>query len=245
MIKNKVKYVAMGMVIGSIVTMSSQGFANTPINPVTAFVSNLIQFDINGEKAELPSDYEVLIYKDRTYVPVRFISEQLGAIVDWNDDTKVIKIESQIKEEKPTGHNSDSTVDDNTQEDEIKKDYKKIPVTYNDIDMLLGISAITETDDEWKVHMILENKGTTPLQIQPGETKIVVDGKEYFMKDVPLNKLDTKWYSDVREEERLEGYISLPKLHKDPQKLDLKVTVLKNDGRDRKNEVEFNILLDK
>lgn len=44
---------------------------------------------VNGEKIEL--DVPATIVKGATLVPVRFIGESLGAIVDWNNNTVLIK----------------------------------------------------------------------------------------------------------------------------------------------------------
>lgn len=39
-------------------------------------------------------DVEPLIYSGRTYVPVRFIAENLGMTVKWNETTNMVEIES-------------------------------------------------------------------------------------------------------------------------------------------------------
>ena len=50
--------------------------------------SNLVY--INDEKMEL--DTNILIKNDRTCVPIRFISEMLGAEVDWNAESSTITV---------------------------------------------------------------------------------------------------------------------------------------------------------
>ena len=47
---------------------------------------------VNGEAVEL--DVTAFIEHDRTYLPVRFISENLGAEVSWNGDTKTVTIKA-------------------------------------------------------------------------------------------------------------------------------------------------------
>lgn len=51
---------------------------------------------VNNESIKL--DTEAIIHEDRTYVPLRFVSEQLGAEVDWDNSTRtvIIKEESMI-----------------------------------------------------------------------------------------------------------------------------------------------------
>lgn len=48
---------------------------------------------VNDEPIEL--DTEAIIHEDRTYVPLRFVSEQLGADVDWDNKTKTVIINSK------------------------------------------------------------------------------------------------------------------------------------------------------
>ncbi len=45
---------------------------------------------INGQEKEI--DVAPVVIDDRTLVPVRFISEALGGIVEWIDDTQIVKI---------------------------------------------------------------------------------------------------------------------------------------------------------
>jgi len=51
---------------------------------------------VNNESIKL--DTEAIIHEDRTYVPLRFVSEQLGAEVYWDNSTRtvIIKEESMI-----------------------------------------------------------------------------------------------------------------------------------------------------
>lgn len=49
--------------------------------------------DINGEKVSMLKAPEIT--NDHTMIPVRFISEQLGMKVKWNEDTKLIEITSK------------------------------------------------------------------------------------------------------------------------------------------------------
>ncbi|MBQ9604332.1 MAG: hypothetical protein IJR45_02860, partial [Firmicutes bacterium] len=54
---------------------------------------------INGEENELIVPAE--IKNSRTMVPLRFVSEALGAKVDWDGETKTITITSEAADEKP------------------------------------------------------------------------------------------------------------------------------------------------
>lgn len=45
---------------------------------------------VNGEKINL--DSSAFLENDRTYLPIRFVAESLGCTVEWNDETKSVKI---------------------------------------------------------------------------------------------------------------------------------------------------------
>lgn len=51
---------------------------------------NYIVFFINGTPI---IDYDIIIKNNRSLVPVRVISEQLGGIVDWNEKNKIVTIQ--------------------------------------------------------------------------------------------------------------------------------------------------------
>ena len=50
---------------------------------------------VNGKEVKL--DSPAFIENDRTYTPIRFISEELGAAVDWNEETQTVTITKDVK----------------------------------------------------------------------------------------------------------------------------------------------------
>ena len=52
-------------------------------------------YTINGEKSLM--DTEALLKEDRTFVPVRFVSEGLGARVDWDPAVRTVYIDTREK----------------------------------------------------------------------------------------------------------------------------------------------------
>ena len=242
MFYQRFKILTAGIIIGSLCTLGIQVFAEPASNIVTAFVSNMITFEFDGVKKELPAGYNILTYRDRTYVPIRFVAENLGAEVDWINDTQTIKLISALKTDDKV---CDEPKDIQDEKISVTRNFQKLPQNYNDMDMLLGVSVVTKDDkDERRVYITLENKKITPLQLIQSETKIVVDGIEYYRKDVPAFRLDDRWYKDVQQDGRTEGYITLPKLHRDPKELQLTLVTLKNDSKREKQKVEFNILME-
>jgi hypothetical protein len=68
---------------------------------VTAFVNPKVSIMINGAKYT-PYDTttgqvsEILIYKDRTYLPVRSIGEALNCKIGWDDNTKTVYVQNNL-----------------------------------------------------------------------------------------------------------------------------------------------------
>lgn len=75
-----------------------------------------IKLVINGKEVEKTEEYASFIQENRTFVPIRLISEKLGFKVEWNDETKDITVT-----------NGDDKVVFNTQKDTyIDKDGKEV-----------------------------------------------------------------------------------------------------------------------
>ncbi|CAN7483863.1 stalk domain-containing protein [Paenibacillus sp. LjRoot153] len=67
-----------------------------------AFASNTIQallfpasFEINGSQVEMNNEYQILNVDGHAYVPVRFVSENLGATIDYDSDTERIVVKNK------------------------------------------------------------------------------------------------------------------------------------------------------
>ena len=69
----------------------------------TNWSSSDIKLSVNGEKINFPDQKPVLDEDTyRTYVPVRFLAENLGAEVYWNQDYGVVEIINKYIEGKDT-----------------------------------------------------------------------------------------------------------------------------------------------
>ncbi|WP_159888566.1 stalk domain-containing protein [Paenibacillus puerhi] len=77
-----------GGVIGAILATSVTVHAETVLTTVQAYLwPTTIRININGENNQSnPAEIEVLNYKDLAYVPLRFVSEGLGATVKYEED---------------------------------------------------------------------------------------------------------------------------------------------------------------
>ena len=92
---NKIKYTTLGFILGVILFMGL-GFiyANSNAKEILAHFNN-IKITVNGQQIETDVEAPPFIYNDRTYVPLRFVSEALGADVNWDNKTKTVIINSK------------------------------------------------------------------------------------------------------------------------------------------------------
>ncbi|GIP32559.1 stalk domain-containing protein [Paenibacillus sp. J2TS4] len=82
-----------GFVLGAMVAGTSVVYAGDAIQAVLFPV----KYEINGERQELPEGYSTLNVDGHAYVPIRYVSESLGAVVAYNDEDKTIQIDSDFQ----------------------------------------------------------------------------------------------------------------------------------------------------
>lgn len=85
--KRNFKWLIVGIVFSLIITSSVAVFAEN--RSIQVFFNN-IKISINGTNIE--TDTEPFIYNGRTYVPVRFIAENLNMDVKYNEMTDTVEI---------------------------------------------------------------------------------------------------------------------------------------------------------
>jgi hypothetical protein len=82
------KFVA-GVAVGAILTATTAVYASDAVQAVLFPV----KYWINGKEAT-PTAYETINYKDSAYVPLRFVSDKLGAAVVYDDVYRSITLDS-------------------------------------------------------------------------------------------------------------------------------------------------------
>lgn len=97
------KKVIIAFISGVVISMSSVAVAANQFN-VSLFPS---EFFFNGVKKPVPSEYEVFNYNGHVYVPIRYVTESMGATVGFTSspDNKPNQITIDYKE---VGKNSDN-----------------------------------------------------------------------------------------------------------------------------------------
>lgn len=91
------KSLFMGIIIGALITGSISVYALTGTKPIEVIYNN-IKITLDGKVVNM--DVEPFQYEGRTFVPVKFVSEALGANVKWNAETKTVEIK-QIAHQDP------------------------------------------------------------------------------------------------------------------------------------------------
>lgn len=86
------KKLLIGFVFGSLLTLATSVAANDVIQTYL-FPAKYV---INGEAKELGEDYTTLNYLGHAYVPIRYITENLGAVVAYDEKTTTITIDNRF-----------------------------------------------------------------------------------------------------------------------------------------------------
>lgn len=154
-----------------------------------------IVLEINGAKVEQTEEYASFIKENRTFVPLRLISEKLGFTVEWNEETKDITIT-----------NKDEKVVFNTQKDtyigkdgkEVKMDVKPVVKNNRTFLPIRFVSEALGIEINW-------DGETRTVTVGKAETKTeekVEDKKEEKVEEKAEVKEDNK--EDKKVEEKTE-----------------------------------------
>ncbi|MGI5875296.1 MAG: stalk domain-containing protein [Dethiobacteria bacterium] len=249
----KYKMVVIGIIVGVLCAL--------PVGALAGWVSVLkdgdIVFKFNGQTETLPPGYTALFYKDRIYVPIRFIAERLGAEVSWDQLSKIVSydtkpdaeclalqkeiqaLEKEIKELKlKIGETETQT------EGQPAGNYQSLPISRTLADFNIAVTGLIRGDYYTRIYLKLENKKPVPLQLLQTKTKAIVDGKEYKTSDIMHYTFDQRWYNDILHETTEEGYVMLPLIPENSKEMFLELTLLYNDLKQETTTVEFAIKLD-
>ena len=246
--KSKGKYLLLGIVIGVSFMTSALVFAYSPIS---AWLSDNVSIYFNGEEKALPEGYEVLTYNGRTYTPARFIAEELGAEVVWDEGTKSIYINYDEEVEVPSDDIEDDLIDEKDEDEKVEEPskplayYKKLPYIQLSHDVYITVTNISIQDNVTTAYVEVEGRRDEPMQLNLSASKLIVGDESYMTTDTKnvVDPIDTRWYHDIREEERVSGWVKFPPIDKDTEYVTLYLETIKNDGSNEITEFEFDIKL--
>lgn len=231
--KNNCKSFIAGMLIGSISFGTLGVYA---LNKITAYEDGYYMYKFNGKVLDMPKDMTNIVYNDRSYVPVRFITEALGATVNWNEKEKIIdinlpkpepeKIEVQVPVLVPC---------------EQQDNYRELPVDVEEKDFRFTITGIANDNNETRVFITIENKGIDPIEFNSLDTVLTVGAKDYLAKDVPFSMIDNRWFQHIKEDEKVQGYILFNKIDDGNKNITMNLNFTKNNYKIEKikKKVQF------
>lgn len=164
--------------------------------PTFVFANSDIRLWIKGEI--IKSDVAPYISEDRTMVPIRVISENLGKVVTWDNDDKKVT----IKDEK--GNEFSLVINEKFMEDISSNVYRKIeldaPAVIKDDRTFVPIRAIAEAFGE-KVHWD-NDKRVVVIGDNYDSKKIKNDVKEKSEDPLGLDYLYNKDMAGKSDEEK-------------------------------------------
>ena len=123
------------------------------------------EYTVNSRKMEM--DTSVVLVEDRTFVPIRFVSEALGADVDWRDSIKTVYITTGTA---PTPSPEDGNV------------------SYYD-----GIAFNDVTDVDEHGRMTIEKSQDFLLKMADQLSFVKEDGKYYIVGEYPEIPEEFEW----------------------------------------------------
>ena len=88
------KSLVAGFILGSIFFVSVNVLANQRISEKITVVYDNIKINLNGGEIK-NMDVEPFIHQNRTFIPVRFVAEELNMDVRWNEQTKTVELKTR------------------------------------------------------------------------------------------------------------------------------------------------------
>ncbi|KRF06771.1 hypothetical protein ASG89_18085 [Paenibacillus sp. Soil766] len=87
----------LGLTCGIALTATTAVYASETIN---AYLFP-VKYVFNGQSKELANEYTTLNYNGHAYVPIRFVAENMGSTVGYDESTQIIKINYNNDESHP------------------------------------------------------------------------------------------------------------------------------------------------
>ena len=227
------KSAATGFIAGALCMVSVTAMA---YSDVTAKLWNDVIFNINGNRISSPSDQPVLNYNSYTYVPLRFITDNLGGEANFDPVSKtvslnikptVIEKEVEVIKEVPVYINKDEAADK-----EVKHSYSSLPLKSRKDNYSLEVTGFTRNthNNTTKVLVNLDNyiDSSDYLQLQPTKSKLTVNGKKVDV--TKFNSLqDNSWYlGDLEPDTQKNGFIMFELTEDGNLECDLEIVVRNN-----------------
>lgn len=223
------RYILLGAAAGFLLSLGVQTYAQDALTAVSAWIRNDYRIEYNGEEQNLPDGYDILVYQDRTYLPLRYVGELLGADIQWDKETNTASIQQEKTPD--TSDVIDTTV------------YGTLPQSVETLDYRITATSLMGKDDREgaRLYLSLKNKNDTVLRLDQGSTVFEIDGKKYDYGDIDSLYYDSRWYLYYLEKDQeVEGYLRLPPEASDASHVTVTVN-LTRDGQSEPIPVTFRL----
>lgn len=170
------------------------------------------KYTLNGEEVEMDTAPKIL-GENRTVVPLRFISEELGENVDWNEEERIVNIYSEIDEASAKKQISGEKIEEDIEEISDKKalitasalnvrsgpgiDQPKVGRVYDgEVYQILDKHIMEKEDVDYKEWLLIElsgdnsTSGDTEGWISLDYVEIVDSGTEKDAAGVDIDERD-------------------------------------------------------
>ena len=248
---NNLKALVVGFAAGAVCMMSVPAIAATYKN-VEAMLLPEAMFKIDDKLVASPSDAPVLNYQGYTYVPVRFVAEQLGCEVTWDVISRQVRIKSPAPEvverviEKPV--EKIVYVDKDSSIEQGSTVYYELPAKKSTSGYSITLKTVIMEDDEdygaprrTRAYITLDNLNLDKVEVEQIETKLILDGKEHKMSNRD-NLWDDRWDDEyTKKDETIDGFFVFDGIEADYKTGTLKVPIkITNDDGFKREVVEIN-----
>lgn len=227
-----------GVIVGGLLLSGGNVLANNSSLPS---VTNWVKYKFNGEEKQLSSEYTTLNYEGHTYVPARFIAEELGAEVDWDDNTKTVLINKEtVIQECP-----ECPQQQEQKEEKVEKDYEALPVSKTIDGVRVEIYSVEQTHEYTKFYLTVKNTTENLIQLNQEAGSLKTDENElYEHKDIKGSLLywkDVAWFNDIREDDEVEGYIMVPHIPDEIKQGEFYIEVVENGLQPKVLKYNFDV----
>ncbi|AUG57105.1 copper amine oxidase N-terminal domain-containing protein [Acetivibrio saccincola] len=203
----------------------------------TSFAQLPLRVVVNGNRVNFPDAEPFIDDNGRTQVPVRFVSEALGAEVSWEGSTKTVTISQGDKEIKIVIGKKDYTIngEKNLMDTEalLKEDRTFVPVRF----VSEGLGAKVDWDPAVRtVYIDTREKGDIKDETPKDGSIIEVDG---YLVPNDTNVVIAKAQSSDKVETRISINIMKPNFEKQVE--DLTFALENKFGKDIANQVRKHV----
>ena len=196
---------------------------------VQTYLMDNARIFVDGELQAIPDGQSILNYNSRIYVPIRFVSECLGADVNWDAANNYCMITSnpEVVEKVVEKEVEKIVYVDKDEVDSDTKVYQKLPITFETSEYKISITGISRrtNDNTTKVFITVENDedNRNNIQLIGWEAKLVADGENYAYSG--YEKQDADFDNSLQAGEEIEGYLLFDLVPEDYKNCELTITL--------------------